>query len=354
MKLPNGYGSIYRNGGHRRKPYAVVVTIGWDYDTQKQKRKLLSYVKTPKEGLKLLNDYHGNPYDLNFKNITFSDIWSDVEKQIKQLVDDGEMSQSNLDGLYFAYKNHCIPLHTRKIIEIKYREMQDLIDNAKNMHSGEPIGVTAKGLIKSVCVKVFNCAIQDYELPISNNPAINLKCGKKVKSDKHIPFTNEEIAIFWGLQYDDIVKIILILCYTGCRPNEIFTCEKNNIFIEDNYFISGSKTEAGKDRVIPIHPKIKHLMEYFYKVDNDYPFATIIKDFNYGKYKRRFAKLMKELNFEHTPYDGRHTFITKMKDAGANEYLLKLIVGHRIEDVTEKYYTHRKIEKIVEEVKKIT
>jgi len=43
-----------------------------------------------------------------------------------------------------------------------------------------------------------------------------------------------------------------------------------------------------------------------------------------------------------------------MKDAGANEYLLKLIVGHRIEDVTEKYYTHRKIEKIVEEVKKIS
>ncbi len=60
------------------------------------------------------------------------------------------------------------------------------------------------------------------------------------------------------------------------------------------------------------------------------------------------------VGFNHTPYDGRHTFITKMKEALANEYLLKLIVGHRIEDVTEKYYTHRKIQELVQEVQKIT
>jgi len=63
---------------------------------------------------------------------------------------------------------------------------------------------------------------------------------------------------------------------------------------------------------------------------------------------------MEWLGFNHTPYDGRHTFITRMKEAGANEYLLKIIVGHRIEDVTEKYYTHREIQALVKEVQKIS
>jgi len=40
--------------------------------------------------------------------------------------------------------------------------------------------------------------------------------------------------------------------------------------------------------------------------------------------------------FDYTSYNCIHTFITKIKNVEANEYLLKLMVGHRIEDVTEK------------------
>lgn len=36
-----------------------------------------------------------------------------------------------------------------------------------------------------------------------------------------------------------------------------------------------------------------------------------------------------------------------------NEYILKLIVGHAIEDTTEKVYTHRTIEQLREEIEKI-
>jgi len=200
---------------------------------------------------------------------------------------------------------------------------------------------------------VFNHAIYQYELPLKNNPAINLKCGVKGKSDKHVPFTDEEISILWGLQHLDLVKILLIYLYSGLRPNEIFITHKDNIHLDEEYFITGSKTEAGKDRVIPIHPKIKHLIKYFNDIDNEYPFATIFEDFNYGKFKRRTAKLFEDINFNHTPYDGRHTFITKMKKAGANDFILKRIVGHSIDDVTEKVYTHREISEYLAEIKKI-
>lgn len=35
------------------------------------------------------------------------------------------------------------------------------------------------------------------------------------------------------------------------------------------------------------------------------------------------------------------------------EYILKLIVGHAIEDTTEKIYTHRAIEELKKEIEKI-
>ncbi len=36
-----------------------------------------------------------------------------------------------------------------------------------------------------------------------------------------------------------------------------------------------------------------------------------------------------------------------------NEYILKLIVGHTVEDITEMTYTHRTIEDLHREVQKI-
>ncbi|MCX4323049.1 MAG: hypothetical protein OSJ59_08785, partial [Lachnospiraceae bacterium] len=53
------------------------------------------------------------------------------------------------------------------------------------------------------------------------------------------------------------------------------------------------------------------------------------------------------------PHDTRHTFITKGKQSGMDEYLLKIIVGHEISDVTEKVYTHRSMEELRREISKI-
>ena len=55
----------------------------------------------------------------------------------------------------------------------------------------------------------------------------------------------------------------------------------------------------------------------------------------------------------HKPHDTRHTFITWARAAGVDEYILKLIVGHEIDDVTEKVYTHRTAEQFLNEIIKI-
>jgi hypothetical protein len=41
------------------------------------------------------------------------------------------------------------------------------------------------------------------------------------------------------------------------------------------------------------------------------------------------------------------------KAADMNEHILKLFVGHAVEDITEKTYTHRAIEDLHQEIQKI-
>ena len=62
---------------------------------------------------------------------------------------------------------------------------------------------------------------------------------------------------------------------------------------------------------------------------------------------------MEKLALQHRPHDTRHTFITKAKSCNVDEYILKLIVGHEVSDITEKVYTHRTVEDLQKEIVKI-
>lgn len=62
---------------------------------------------------------------------------------------------------------------------------------------------------------------------------------------------------------------------------------------------------------------------------------------------------MKALDMNHTPHETRHTFITRAKDCNINEYALKKIVGHEVQYITEKKYTHRTIDTLFNEINKI-
>ena len=74
---------------------------------------------------------------------------------------------------------------------------------------------------------------------------------------------------------------------------------------------------------------------------------------NYYDYRKKFIKVMKNLGMEHRPHDARHTFITRAKFFKVDEYILKLIVGHKIVDITESIYTHRTEDEMLVEINKI-
>ena len=44
MKLPNGFGSVYKLSGRRRRPWVAAKTFGWEFDEKGQKVKQNWYI----------------------------------------------------------------------------------------------------------------------------------------------------------------------------------------------------------------------------------------------------------------------------------------------------------------------
>lgn len=147
------------------------------------------------------------------------------------------------------------------------------------------------------------------------------------------------------------MKIVLIMIYTGMRIGEIRTLKKDNIFLNKNYCIGGSKTDAGKDRIIPLCNKIIPLIRYFmYNSNNETLLGTKYKANQFNIWLRR--KMIK-LGFDHKSHDARHTFATKMRMANVSSDIIKKIMGHKCNSLLHDTYTHLDIKMLVKEVNKL-
>ena len=215
-----------------------------------------------------------------------------------------------------------------------------------------------KARMKSMFNLLFDYAVE-HEIAMVNyarNFSIDddiIKEKEKNKKEK-IPFTNEEIKKLWENIDFGFTDMVVIQLYSGWRPQELAILKVSDIDFEKNIMTGGLKTQAGKERIVPILPLIKPLLEKRYneavKLKSEYVFNDINSqtgiNMTYDKYRKRFMKIMEKLDMNHTPHECRHTFITIAKSNKMDEYVLKLIVGHAIDDITEKVYTHRTVEQL--------
>lgn len=140
----------------------------------------------------------------------------------------------------------------------------------------------------------------------------------------------DEINLLWDNidRFDDI-DAILIMIYTGLRPGELVEIENQRIKLDERYFRGGFKTDAGTNRVIPIHKRIHKLIEN--RMDPNHKY--LITNFEgkklsyYTFYHEKFKKIMEQLELDHRPHDCRHTFATLMDNAGANKLSIRRIMG---------------------------
>ncbi len=332
MKNPNHYGTVTKLSGNRRRPFIIK-----EGNTGKQ--KIIGYAATREEGLILLAQYNNNAWDIEADKITLQqlyDLW--LEKRAIKL------GTSNQKLLKAAYK-HCISLSDMQYKKIKSYHMQDCIDNCGLSYS-------MQSAIKNLFGHLDRFAM---ELDIISKCYSSLLTSAPIPETTKQIFTDEEVNRLWQNQNINYVDSILFLLYTGFRISEMFDLKIENIDIKNQTMIGGIKTEAGKNRIVPIHSKIFHIVQNRLKQSKSgYLFECNDKKLKSSCYRRSWANIMKILEMKHTPHECRHTFRSRLDSVGANKVCIDKIMGHKSEGTGERVYTHKSIEELKKNIELIT
>ena len=298
MRNENGYGSIIcldKTGKKRRKPWAVRITAGWE--NGKQMRKYLGYYRTQKEALIALAEYHKSGIDADLTNLTLEEVFDRWYSRIEP-----KASKTVLQG-HNMVKTRLGSLGKKQIREVKADYIEDWINSANLKQS-------TKHRLKSTLSQVFEYAEQNDI--IQKNPVKFVKLETATDKAGKI-FTDEEIQYLWDHADENVdYKTLLILIYTGMRIGELLKLREEDINLEEQCAIGGSKTEAGKDRVIPIHDKILPIVKERIEKYGFLAPTTRCTPTSYVAFNQRLTKLMEKLNWEHKSHDARKTAISIM------------------------------------------
>ena len=163
------------------------------------------------------------------------------------------------------------------------------------------------------------------------------------------PYTSAHLDLIWTQADagDQTAMAVIVMCYTGMRPGEAMSLRLEqhlHIAGEYKYVITGSKTAAGLDRVIPLPPVIWPLIDAL--VGNRTSGALIAtaagKPYTLDHWRsHRFAPLMGRLSLHrYTPYSCRHTYVNMQKRRQVAPEIMMPIMGHTDYSTTvERYQT---------------
>ena len=320
----NGSGSITKLSGNRAKPWWVRknnVSIGV-YETYHEAQKVLERLTdTP------VNELY---------NLTFEEVYKRWKQEHSR-----EITEKLLKNYELAY-TQCEALHPQKMRSLRRSDYQAAV-----------IALEERGMSKSTCNKLRTmlrqvCGYAQMEGILHSNPADDLNTVARQKSVREI-FTEEDIQKIKASSLP-AAQLALIMISCGCRPGELFTAPLTNC--GKDHMIWGSKTEAGKNRVIPIGPDGVEAYQTL-TILSTAKGGTLLVDGYQGSHtpenfrRRDWPQLMREIGREGVPpYSCRHTFITRAIRGGIALISLEAIVGH-VDKETTKLYTHLRAKDLV-------
>lgn len=333
-KLPNGFGYIKKLSGNRTNPYAAYPpSKEMNHKGTPLYKNPIGYYKTYNEAYKAVTEWHNNTMKEKNKEYTFAEVYEMCQSEIYT----NKLSESTKATYKSAYKK-CQKLYNMKIKDIVANDMQSILDENNGGYSSTLQMLVLLGKIFHYADK-NDMVKKDYSKFLVNN--------KENDNESGIPFTQKDLKILWKNRKIYEIKILLILCYTGLRINEL---RITNIYLEERYMKGGLKTPLGKKRIVPI---IEDIVPLFDEIQ------TFRKE-TAGTYRAKLKPVLEEIGLlyvddtVHTPHDARHTFSTIADKFGVEEISKYLIMGHVPGgDVEKKVYTHRSLDELRTEMNKI-
>lgn len=353
MKRANGAGSVYKLSGNRRNPWVAQITLG--YEDGKRLYKVVGYYATKAKAEQAVSLDAVMPASEN-ANMTLSELWEEW-KTTRAYTDISQQTQWN----YRAAYNYMSQYHKSKFKDLRLKHFQNMVDRAYAAHKGASTMKNIKilsGILSHYAKSqdiIFKVYSDEVRVPKTPKPKIEI-------------FSDLDIKKLFENDTEPLVDTILIMIYTGMRITELLTLTKFNVDIEHMLIVGGIKTDAGKDRVIPIHPKIqKYVVARYnssvnYLIEYDKPVGnkkrgtahTERSPYLYSYYKDIYFTTLQSLGINRiTPHKTRHTFTTMISAKCKDRKAMAMILGHTDPSFTEKVYDHPDIERLREAMKSV-
>lgn len=367
-RRPNNTGTVVKLSGKRRTPFcARVMSDERDIITGKKKQICIGTFATREEALNALSLYSlkksnsiSNEEARNIAPNLFDRIQEKTKKRVPtfkdiyHILDEEEfskLSKSARDG-YGSWIKHFETIYNRPIDNITLADLQYIFDNDKSKN-GTQIHM------KVLCSKIFEYAVIHQYIPRDFDYTSYIRIAEFKQSTKHYPFTMDEIKKLKTINTSE-AHLMLIYIYTGLRAGELLKINRNNIHINEpcsddgsnkliSYIVTGSKTNAGKNRVVPIHNDIKQLV-----IDELLKPDKRLIDCSYASLNSTVLSTVNGyLKATHTMHDTRQTFASLCQLYKVDVYARKKILGHKLKDITFDIYTNASKNKLWTEVNKI-
>lgn len=368
-RRPNGSGTVVKLSGRRRKPFCARVTLDERNPINGEKKQLvIGTFETYQEALNALSLYSltknntiSKKEAMEIDPVVYQKVQEKMSKKVPTFLDIyyildkddfSSLSPHTQNNMHGAIK-HLKKLHYLKIDQITLRMIQDVFDEDGSNHGTQVH-------MKTICTKVFRYAVVNQYIDCNDDYTSYIRVPKYEESDMHRPYTINEILALKKADTPE-AHIMLIFIYTGVRINELLNINRDNIHIDEkcdddgterliSYMITGSKTKAGKNRIVPIHDDIKQ-----YVIDELLKSEKRLVDVSYPNFTNRtvLIKVNKLLNTHHTMHDTRKTFATLCQMNNINVYIRKKVLGHRMNDITFDVYTNESKNRLWTEINKI-
>ena len=331
MKLPPKFGSITKLKGNLRRPFMVRIYDGMkvNFETKKAypKQIVLGYYATRKEAMDALVEYNANPYNLNRQKVTIREIWDQIRDKIDVSEDRKKKYKGNFDKYVF-------PIADKKIAEVKTGALQDLIDAI-------PYGYSTQSVTRAVLNHIYTYAVQNDI--VQQNYVDYLKLERQETKIQRDLYTAEEIAAIWKEADRPEYAMTLILLYEGLRIKELREMEKDAVNLDEGTLQIRQAKNAQSVRTIPIHSKVRPLIEKALKSNGNLLF---------GFSKTHFDYFVNQC-LNHKPYDTRHTFASKANELKIDKLTIQRIMGHKPDSVLEQAYIHLSLQELSEALEKV-
>ncbi len=185
---------------------------------------------------------------------------------------------------------------------------------------------------------IFSLAVEYDELAI--NPCRRIEALREDnKRTRHLSFDEESrlLAQLVG-QREHLRDLVIVDLYTGLRKSELLNLRKDKVDFSLNV-IYVTLTKSGRDRTVPMDEPVGTAISRAIKQSSsEYVFTNPETGKPYGDVKKAFSHACRDAGINDFRFhDLRHTFGTRLADAGVDIVKIKELMGHQSIETTMRY-----------------